>query len=467
MECPICCSKYTATIRAPVICLTCDEDAQQACKVCAQTYIVSCDSEPSCMFCKNPWDRSFLTSTFTSKFINTEVKKKIEKILFDQQIAQLPETQAYVQQKIRIKSLNKRIEEANEVKRKLYEQIREQNILIDEFMRGIRVIHNGGNPNDLPTRTNNFTYKCPCTDCKGFLDSKWVCGLCTTKICKDCMEPLEEGHVCDEGKKESVKFLKKDTKPCPTCGEMIHKINGCDQMWCIHCRTAFSWKTGVIQRNHVHNPEYYRWMRETRQTLQREPGDQPGGQCGQVDHYSLLNKARGFVKLIYNYTGPLNRRWHTNSDHDEVIVLHNAHRYYMHIRHVIFPVNLQESREVEYRELRASYLMNEIDDDDMKKKLQIIDKKYSKKEAQRNIYVLIESILGENLGAITALKVEPSNKEVYLKIINDLSKFRNYINSSFERCGKVYGGVYPGIRASWYEESNWKKYIRNIPDEKK
>ena len=94
--------------------------------------------------------------------------------------------------------------------------------------------------------------------------------------------------------------MKKDTKPCPKCGQLIHKINGCDQMWCPGCKTPFSWRTGEIERGHVHNPEYYRWMRETGQNIGRDPLDERFDPCGnQVPTYQfILNKCRTYCQQV-------------------------------------------------------------------------------------------------------------------------------------------------------------------------
>jgi hypothetical protein len=52
-------------------------------------------------------------------------------------------------------------------------------------------------------------------------------------------------------------------------------------MWCVGCKTTFSWKTGVIQTGAIHNPEYFRWMREQGKTeeLQRLARAAEHGEC--------------------------------------------------------------------------------------------------------------------------------------------------------------------------------------------
>ena len=119
--------------------------------------------------------------------------------------------------------------------------------------------------------TDNFSIKCPSQDCNGFLDSKYFCTLCETKFCRQCMEIKEEDHECDEDTKATIQAIKKEAKPCPGCGEMISKIDGCDQMWCVKCHIQFSWRTGAQMTGYNHNPEYFRWMRETDQQINRNP----------------------------------------------------------------------------------------------------------------------------------------------------------------------------------------------------
>jgi len=78
-----------------------------------------------------------------------------------------------------------------------------------------------------------FVRKCPVNDCRGFLSTRWKCDVCENYMCVDCNEiKKDDTHACDPNAVETIKLLKKDTKPCVKCGTMIFKISGCSQMWC-------------------------------------------------------------------------------------------------------------------------------------------------------------------------------------------------------------------------------------------
>jgi hypothetical protein len=120
-------------------------------------------------------------------------------------------------------------------------------------------------PRDRTRRT--FTMPCPVQECLGYMSTRYICGLCRHRICPDCHDPMQPEHVCDPGKVETITLIRREGKPCPKCGTIICKIDGCDQMWCIQCKTAFSWRTGQVETGRIHNPEYFRWMREHGQQL--------------------------------------------------------------------------------------------------------------------------------------------------------------------------------------------------------
>jgi hypothetical protein len=142
---------------------------------------------------------------------------------------------------------------------------------------------------------------CPGEGCRGFLDEKWICGVCDMSVCSHChiglgedevveerhgsaaVDQAPEGkrwHICNPDQIATARLLARDTKPCPKCKALISKIDGCDQMWCTQCQTAFSWQTGQVEEGRVHNPHYYEWQRRNKGSVPREPGDVvPGGDC--------------------------------------------------------------------------------------------------------------------------------------------------------------------------------------------
>jgi len=135
-------------------------------------------------------------------------------------------------------------------------------------------------PPAAPAEKRGFVKACPVTDCRGFLSTQWKCGICDVKVCNKCHDPMViEPHVCDADKVASVKLIAAESKPCPKCGTAISRTYGCDQMFCIGCKTPFSWRTGKIETGHIHNPHYHEWRQQL--GIQGPPvgnlvcGDQP------------------------------------------------------------------------------------------------------------------------------------------------------------------------------------------------
>ena len=141
-----------------------------------------------------------------------------------------------------------------------------------------------------PGEKRTFTMKCPVPECRGFLNTQYKCGLCDRSTCPHCLNLYSEGdeegrkHICKEEEKESVKEIKKNCRNCPSCGMSIFRIEGCNQMFCTGCNTAFDWATGrELVSNQIHNPHYSEYLRKmglSRETDNGRPnnnGTAPGG----------------------------------------------------------------------------------------------------------------------------------------------------------------------------------------------
>ena len=74
-------------------------------------------------------------------------------------------------------------------------------------------------------------------------------------------------------------------------------VKNCDQMWCIECKTAFSWSKGTVEVGMVHNPHYFQWMRQNG-GMPRADG-MPGAGC---DNNRLITQL-SFIRDIFNMLG--------------------------------------------------------------------------------------------------------------------------------------------------------------------
>ena len=440
MSCQICTEDFNKSTNSIVTCCHCNENA---CKSCIRTYILGLSDNASCMFCKGNLDTIFLTSNLNKTWVHTVYKKHTEKVLVDKQIAQLPDTQDLAVRTKEIKLIRKHNDELVKERQKLKEAIK----TINENIRD-----NDYKVNDLRFGTESkekktFIYKCPGASCMGFVNSKWECEICENKVCKECMEIITEEHECDPEKVETIKFIKKDTKPCPGCGEMIHKIHGCDQMWCPGCKVAFSWRLGQIEKGNIHNPEYYRWMRENNAELPTVRNDNA---CGQLpDLRFMLHSLR---KIWGPCDNPANRY---SVDDPNTIILTNIHRLINHINACdrIF-VNDTNNYENLLQDLRVKYLLNEIEKDKWMIKLQALDKAHKKSQDVINIWRFLRDVTLPMLWYIceqfhTDKNITNIRIDIEDNILSKLPKLRLLVNESFERIGRLYGSEYEIITLQW------------------
>jgi len=271
--------------------------------------------------------------------MKTEYRDIQMKKLFEKEFALLPETVYFVElinenKKLRLR--RKAIENEMAVLRQMIGDI-DTKIAANSSEIYVE------KPNKHIPETNG---PCPNEGCRGFINRQNnICGVCETEICKECREiKTEQEHMCKPENIESTKLIANDSKPCPKCAVFIFKIDGCDQMWCSNCQTAFSWKTGEIEKGRVHNPHYYDWLRaRAGGDIPREPGDGCGGLYDIFDVERLL-------------------RFQKKKDADEIM---NIHRKLTHTNEVDI-ANLRHTIVVNSnnKALRIKYLMNQITKDE-------------------------------------------------------------------------------------------------------
>ena len=300
------------------------------------------DNRIKCFFCGEELTIDFLKGLFSSTFFKNVImpKKEIDNFV-QQQLAQLPATQAYANHLTETENWKK------EIKGPIEEKIRQ---LREEIYRSNRLI-NDSKPVYSGESSEVFKFKCPSPACTGFVCSEGQCMICRKEYCMDCMEEKKEGHICNREVLESISLLRKDCKPCPHCGLFAQKTVGCNQMWCPDCKGFWDWATGkpvvITHTEYAHNPEFLAWERRIRGTNVRV--DERA--CDVVPHYNEYRK-------IYSKNSPLFK------------VFDDACLIYGHVENLedIYH-NCTADNTDKYRTLRANYLNKVITEKEFKKKI--------------------------------------------------------------------------------------------------
>tara|TARA_R110001592_G_scaffold76188_7_gene230146 strand:+ start:83 stop:1381 length:1299 start_codon:yes stop_codon:yes gene_type:complete len=418
--CTICEESITSSKRKIVECKNCKE---ACCLLCFKKYLIESENiTPKCMFCSQNIPYSFIREICSINFCNTTLHEKRTKIEMERQKTLLPGTQHLA---------NLEME-----RRKFFEEIKLYDDRINELKREIFIIQRQKNQVPWPTVHNinreenriTFIQKCPVEGCNGFLNSSWKCGICETYICSKCLVPkqnrVDENHVCDENLVASITSIKKDSKPCPKCATYIFKIEGCDQMWCVECKTAFSWKTGRIENGTLHNPHYFEYMRTVNSGMvPRQPGDiRP---CDVVPNFTTIWHALSRWKRKNSNTRELERRVNTffrNRNHFDRINIPRVNNDY------------QE----EYSRIRIFYLLKDINEEVFKSKVSKILKKEERDTEILEIYNLYHTVTGEVLKNINEMLCNQCEEITIYEELNSTKKIIEFCNSKLTKLSKQF-----------------------------
>jgi hypothetical protein len=308
-HCDICAETFTSCLRKKI---TCPEDTckKSTCRVCIDRWM-KYRTVISCPCCNTEWSYDFAHTEIGDAFMKRFVIIQ-RNVLFQQELGFMPHTQAFISEN------SERLARATEVYEHFYKMYKHYTKMRNrkhyDFVSDPLLIELGINtqaPYDItlyflnerhhaeaemkrlremnmdkttPIRRESPVCPCPSSDCRGYIRSQnYQCGMCETKICHECHCQLNIGdndndntHKCDPAHVASVKTIHRESKPCPKCGTRIQKSEGCAQMYCIQCKTAFDYRTGEIEHGRIHNPHYYEELRRLANggEIRREIGDQ-------------------------------------------------------------------------------------------------------------------------------------------------------------------------------------------------
>lgn len=292
-DCQICVTAFNGSTHKLVAFHCC---GLQACKACVRQFLMTEHKLPRCMNCAVQLKKDFLVEHLNMNWVKDTYLRHHGETLLQLALKRLPAAIP--------------LAEAEQKRTELREQNAKYEVEILKLTRQVNRLRDAQRANeyrirgeDVPMRFRNdlvtegtgivtdvkkkFTMRCPNQGCNGFLSTGYKCGLCGHDTCHDCLIVLPKAvegappHVCVEADRLSAKMIKQETRACPTCGQRIFKNGGCDQMYCTNplpdgtgvCGTAFSYKTGEIEKGAIHNPHYYELMRLTGGNVPRNIGD--------------------------------------------------------------------------------------------------------------------------------------------------------------------------------------------------
>ena len=453
-QCSICCDSYTTVLRKAVSCQYCQ---YKACTVCLKKYLTSGSVDAHCMSCRREWNDDFLDTNFTKAFRTGPYRKHREDILVEREIAILPTRQPRVESTKKLHTClannqehNKQLEQIENLRRQLYAK---QARIRADIVRYTAESEGRAPPawtlvygEKVPLQEKSkFIMKCPDGECRGFLSTAYKCGTCQMWACSDCLvikgDDKDSPHTCDPGQKESVSLIIKETKGCPKCGQRICKVEGCDQMWCTDCHTAFSWTTGMAVNGVIHNPHYYEYLRNSNNGVApRNIGDVP---CGGIPHYTQ------FERVVRNITINENKRF-----------FQAIHRITSEIDGERLNLYQGHFNENDNGDLGVKYLMKDIDKEGLKYEL-------AKREIKRNKHLAIRGVLEMFVTTSTTLmnnmiENPPSGAEELDLLMLEFRNLRQYVNDALLTVSRMKNCSVPQLSDTW----QWKPYNKALTTKK-
>lgn len=452
-QCPICVSNVKASRM-----MTCPSCHEEICFGCVSKYLLTInEGEDKCMSCQNTLDRAFIIRSLPPSLVFTTLKKHREDFLYEKEKAMLPATMPLLQleddhkllsvekanvflemkplkfqkEKLEIeirqatrnkqdtthlKEERKTVSQAlKEIKHKLYDVNKrlDANYVQQLFIR---------NPNASVKQSEaavlNIMCPCPCGSCRGYVVANDTgrggsCGVCHADVCGKCYcltnTTNGEPHECNKDDIESVKLIKKECKACPQCGVLSRKTEGCSQVWCMMCKTAWDWNTQRVDRGWVHATDYYNYLRTNNITI--APVCDDGNPA-----YMLLH---------LHSTGIC-----TAKEADNVSTFcRRVAAYREHLNDVIQPPDNTD--------IRLRYLRNEIDEVGFKRVLYKRDKEYIFKQEVHKIHAAWTQVMQD----LTRVACLSSTKAAFKRAYANVEKVHDMMMDEYQELAKAFKSV--------------------------
>ena len=257
MSCSICCSSSSKTF------ISCTNCSQPACSLCYKKYLYT-QSRNQCIYCSTPFTREFMINNFKLDMIN-KFELNYSKLFLETQKELLSETLDYLNATRKEKTLNSLLtllstlntlnDDKYEFQRSFLKHIQEkleiEKIEILSTRSDWKTCISDVWDHILSFNTNNT-----CSNCYSTHIVNNICTHCQTCIVCTTIHMAE----CNVDILKSIEYIQQQHKKCPNCKIYIEKSEGCNQMFCTHCKCSFDWQSLQIIKGKIHNPHYFEWI---------------------------------------------------------------------------------------------------------------------------------------------------------------------------------------------------------------
>lgn len=423
MEC-VCCS----TTFSEKDLVRCNHCGFQVCEECFEYGILQQQKDPHCLHCKSLMHIETILEACDTDWLHEAFLPHMASLLLEKEKALLPYTQQETmivrkhrecQEKLRNLPTDKNLKKTyKEDEFMVQKQIKDAtktklNNMKKELRETSITLNKNKDKKIKPSKQPQlYVAKCMAEGCKGYVNSEYFCETCNVRICDDCYVILQDDckrHTCRKEDKDLVHILKSNCKQCPKCHLPIMKAGGCDQMFCIMCKTAFSWETGEIVTGVIHNPHYFEWLSSTDSTMDI---DIENIACGEIPELYVIMRGCNRSRIIME-----------------------TYRNIRHIQMVILPT-LAEDRVKDNIDLRVSFLLDDIDEEEWKKRLLYRERKRLKNTALRQVMDLFVVVAGDMMRRLVYKTTD------YKVIEKECSSLCSYRDHCLQRVCQLYGGSY-------------------------
>ena len=500
--CGICADTYTLVLRRKITCRYCSKDACSKCieqylpSRPEDAHCVYCRVNYSDAVLKEICTKTYLQNTFfrhrqevlisreranlpALQIIAQEVRRdreqrKIQRAILEELDALKKEkTQVIVQQTLaharmmeKYKKQENRVEEVKEVERltgeeqAIHRRIEQKRVEFKEAYAprrtqaeaeadgadgadGAGAGAGGGAEEEKGEQgKKKFIRRCMKAGCQGFLSTAWKCGICEHYSCGKCFvvkgATHDVAHICQKDDLETADMIRKDSKPCPNCGEYINKSSGCSQIFCITCKTPWDWDTGrIVTKGVIHNPHYYEWMKQTGGEIPRNPADVP---CGGYPHMYEL-------RPIHRYTGRQQAQY-----------FFEFHRLCMELQEHSernFRSHIDENG---LRDIHVQFLLGDFDEREWGRRLAISEKRRKRDAEIQDVFVAFRMVSVELINRIQHYRDETVDSFIllprdradrYLDVWNgEVQALLEMVNEGLKTISLTYSCIVPRIISS-------------------